>query len=113
MSYFSVGGQIRSRRRYGGSKTLTFREIQNAIIALSAPEGGQTPLPTSMGGHGRICPPGSAVGKVELSDFFDFAYGCGGGRRREDYGVHISLFSVHNSILRPRPPKSFYYIMHT
>src|SRR6218665_2270905 len=53
--------QIRSRHRYGGGgKILTFRQIHNAIITLSAPEGGQTPLTplsTSMGGHGRICSP--------------------------------------------------------
>ena len=39
-----------------GAKILTFPQIHNAIVTLSAPEGGQTPLPTSMGGHGRICP---------------------------------------------------------
>src|SRR6218665_3409367 len=30
------------------AKIITFRQIHNAIITLSAPEGGQTPLPTSM-----------------------------------------------------------------
>src|SRR6218665_348366 len=58
MWYFSVGvGQIRNRYRYGGAKSLTFRQIHIAIITLSAPKGGQTPLTTSMGSHGRICPP--------------------------------------------------------
>jgi len=58
MWYFSVGvGQIRNRYRYGGAKSLTFRQIHIAIITLSASEGGQTPLTTSKGGHGRICPP--------------------------------------------------------
>jgi|SRR6218665_1825359 len=33
----------------GGTKILTFRHIHSAIITLSAPKGGQTPLPTSMG----------------------------------------------------------------
>src|SRR6218665_1503291 len=55
--YFSIGGQIRSRHRYGGAKILTFQQNHNTSIALSVPEGGQTPLPISMGGHGRICPP--------------------------------------------------------
>src|SRR6218665_3593779 len=33
-----------------GAKILTFRQIHSAIITLSALKGGQTPLPTSMGG---------------------------------------------------------------
>ena len=41
----------------GGNKIRTFRQIHNAIITLSASEGGQTPLTTSMRGRGRICPP--------------------------------------------------------
>src|SRR6218665_1074987 len=45
----------------GGAKILSFRHIHSTIITLSAPKGGQTPLPTSMGGHGRISPPGSAT----------------------------------------------------
>ena len=47
---FSVGGEIRTRHRYGGAKILPFPHIHSAIITLSATEGGQTPLPTSMGG---------------------------------------------------------------
>src|SRR6218665_3243404 len=31
---FSVGGQIRSRHRYGGTNILTFRDIHNAIITI-------------------------------------------------------------------------------
>src|SRR6218665_2786908 len=38
--FFHRGGQIRSRHRYGGAKILNFRQIHNAIITLSAPEGG-------------------------------------------------------------------------
>ena len=58
MWYFSVGGgKSVPDIDTGGAKILTFTQIYNAIITLSAPEGGQTLLPTSMGGHGRICPP--------------------------------------------------------
>src|SRR6218665_834383 len=55
MCYLSVGGQIADSDT-GGGKIITFSQIHNAIITLSSPEGGQTPLPTSMGGHSRICP---------------------------------------------------------
>ena len=41
----------------GGAKILIFRQIHNAIIALSAPEGGQTPLSTSMRGPWPDLPP--------------------------------------------------------
>src|SRR6218665_2403977 len=51
-----MGGQIRSRHQYGGAKLLTFQQNHNTSIAISVPKGGQTPLPISMGGHGRICP---------------------------------------------------------
>ena len=58
MCYFSVGGQIRSRHHYGGrGKILTFRQIHNATITLSAPEGGPNSIANYDGGHGRICPP--------------------------------------------------------
>src|SRR6218665_2700334 len=41
-----------------GAKFLTFQQSHNTSIALSVPKGGgQTPLPISMGGHGRICLP--------------------------------------------------------
>src|SRR6218665_3581976 len=60
MCYFSVGGP-NSRQRYGGAKIITFRQIHNAIITLSAPDGGQTPLPTSMWGPWPDLPPGSAT----------------------------------------------------
>ena len=59
MCYFSVGegGQIRSRHRYGGAKILTFRQIHNAIITLSAPEGGQTHCQLRWGGPWPDLPP--------------------------------------------------------
>jgi len=40
-----------------GAKILTFRQIHSAIITLSALEGGQTPLPTSMRGPWPDLPP--------------------------------------------------------
>jgi len=62
--FFRRGAQIRGRHRYGGAKIRAFWQIHNSIITLSAPEGGQTPLATSMEGHGRICPlPGSTTGQ--------------------------------------------------
>ena len=55
MVFFHRGGQIRSRHRYGGAKLLT-------SIALSVPQGGQTPLRISMGGAmAGFAPPGSAT----------------------------------------------------
>src|SRR6218665_2875452 len=59
---FFRGSQIHSRHRWG-AKIITFRQIHNAIITLSAPEGGQTPLPTSMGVPWPDLPPGSATGR--------------------------------------------------
>ena len=47
---------FRTRHQYGGQNPYISTNSQLVII-LSASEGGQTPLPTSMGGHGRICPP--------------------------------------------------------
>jgi len=45
----------------GGSKILTYRQFHNILsyfhIILSSPEGGQTPLPTSMGGPWLDLPP--------------------------------------------------------
>ena len=49
---FGRGGKIDT-----GGKILSFRQIHNALITLSAPEGGQTPLPTSMGGPWSDLPP--------------------------------------------------------
>src|SRR6218665_1382247 len=37
---FRRGGQIPSRHRYGGPKSLPFRHIHSAIITLSAPRKG-------------------------------------------------------------------------
>ena len=48
----------------GVAKILTFQQIHGAIITLSALEGGQTPLPTSIGGMAGFAPPGSAVGFI-------------------------------------------------
>src|SRR6218665_623177 len=45
----------------GWAKIPTFRQIDNAIITLSAPEGGPTPLTTSMGWPWPDLPPGSAT----------------------------------------------------
>jgi len=47
MWYFSVGGQIRGRHRYGGPKSLLFDKITMLPLLFLPPEGGQTPLPTS------------------------------------------------------------------
>ena len=47
-----------------GAKIIKFTQIHNSTITVSAPEGGQTPLPTSMGGHGRICPGGRDLGSL-------------------------------------------------
>src|SRR6218665_2988054 len=42
----------------GGVKNPKFRKIYTTLIILSSSKegGGETPLPTSMGGHGRIGP---------------------------------------------------------
>src|SRR6218665_879496 len=62
MWYFPVeGGQIRSQHRYGGGKILTFPQIHNSTIALSAPERAKLHCQLRWGGYGRICPPGSAT----------------------------------------------------
>ena len=53
---FSVGGANPYPHRYGGAKILTFQQIHNVIITISAPEGGQTPLTTSMGGMAGFPP---------------------------------------------------------
>src|SRR6218665_3606325 len=50
MWYFPSGGAKSVADIDRGAKILTFRQIHSAIITLSALEGGQTPLPTSMGG---------------------------------------------------------------
>src|SRR6218665_1260862 len=55
--YFSIGGQICSRHRYGGTKILTFQQNHNTTIALSVPEGGPNSIANFDGGYGRICPP--------------------------------------------------------
>jgi len=55
--FFRRGAKSSTRHRYGGAKILTFRRNHIATIALSAPEGGQTPLPTSMGGPWPDLPP--------------------------------------------------------
>src|SRR6218665_3575182 len=46
-----VFGSIR-----GGGKILKFTQIHNSTITVSAPEGGQTPLPTSMGAMAGFAP---------------------------------------------------------
>ena len=47
----------------GGAKIFTFQQKHNTTIALSVPEGGQTPLPISMGGPWPDLPsPGAATG---------------------------------------------------
>ena len=57
MCYFSVGGAKSVADIDTGAKILTFRQIHNAIITLSAPKGGQTPLPTSIGAWPDFHPP--------------------------------------------------------
>src|SRR6218665_1635852 len=57
---FSVGGAKSVADIDKRAKPLTFPQIHSTIVTLSALEGGQTPLTTSMGSHGRIGPPGSA-----------------------------------------------------
>src|SRR6218665_805189 len=52
---FSVGGQIRSRHRYGGQNPYISTNSQCYHYSF-CPQGGQTPLPSSMG-DGRICLP--------------------------------------------------------
>src|SRR6218665_3811219 len=52
MWFFPTGGQIRNRHRYGGSKSLHFEYYHYTFC----PRGGQTPLPTSMGGHPFMFP---------------------------------------------------------
>src|SRR6218665_1744404 len=42
---------------YGGAKILKFTRIHNSIITVSAPKGGQTPLPTLMGEPWPDLPP--------------------------------------------------------
>ena len=64
MWYFPVGGAKSIAGTNTGGKICTFRQIHNYIITFSAPEGGQTPLPTSMGGHDRICPGGRDLGSL-------------------------------------------------
>src|SRR6218665_3042913 len=61
-----MGGQIHSRHQYGGPNSLIFNKITILPLLFLSRRGGQTPLPISMGGHGRICPPGSATGIVYL-----------------------------------------------
>src|SRR6218665_216367 len=56
MCIFFVGGQIRSRHRYGGGQNPYFYTNSQCYHYSFCPRGGQTPLPSSMGGHGRICP---------------------------------------------------------
>src|SRR6218665_4157060 len=41
----------------GGPISLLFDIFTMLSLLFLSIEGGQTPLPTSMGGHGRICPP--------------------------------------------------------
>src|SRR6218665_1048918 len=48
--YFSVGGPIRSRQRYGGPKSLLLGKFTMLSLLFLPPRGAQTPLPTSMGG---------------------------------------------------------------
>jgi len=64
--YFSIGwAKSAADFDTGGAKLLTFQQNHNTSIALSVPQGGQTPLRISMkGGHGRICSPGSATTRV-------------------------------------------------
>ena len=61
MWYFSIGGAKSIANINTGGKIIIFRQIHNAIITLSAPEGGQTSLTTSMGAMARFAPPGSAI----------------------------------------------------
>src|SRR6218665_1855853 len=56
MVFFHRGAKSVADIATGGAKILTFQQNHNTTIALSVPEGYQTPLPISMGGHGRICP---------------------------------------------------------
>ena len=58
MLVFRRGAKIRRspRRLRGGAKILKFTQIHNSIITVSAPEGGQTPLPTSMGAMAEFAP---------------------------------------------------------
>src|SRR6218665_78685 len=55
-SFSIAGGQVRSRHRYGGPHSLLFNKITILPLLFLSRRGGQTPLPISMGGHGRICP---------------------------------------------------------
>src|SRR6218665_3707003 len=56
--FFPVGGQIRSRHRYGGGGQNPYFSTKSQCYHCSfCPEGDQTPLPTSMGGSmAGFCP---------------------------------------------------------
>src|SRR6218665_1618932 len=70
ISYFSVVGakSVADIDTGGGPKSLHFDKFTMLSLLFLPPRGGQTPLPTSMGGHGRICPRphGSATEYINL-----------------------------------------------
>src|SRR6218665_3144579 len=69
--YFSIGGQIRSRHRYGGAKILTFQQNHNTTIALSVPKAGPNSIANFDGRQWPdLLPPGSATGPWEVQARF-------------------------------------------
>src|SRR6218665_498552 len=54
VAFLQWGGGKNPRPTSIGGKNLKFRKIYTTLIIISSSKGGQTPLPTSMGCHGRI-----------------------------------------------------------
>src|SRR6218665_996505 len=58
-----------------GPKSLLLKKITILPLLFLSQRGGQTPLPISMGGHGRICPPGFATVVMHINFAVDFSFG--------------------------------------